>query len=112
MSSRWISLSKTDSQFVFATTHSLSGSAQWAWIEKTVRQEFECFDDDALDLLETDDGRDVVTVNDRPAVEIHHCRMNGYAPSSQNAADQMLAVWQSHRDLPPADRLALIDGVL
>jgi hypothetical protein len=80
----WISLSKTDTTFVFATTHSITGSP-WPWIEECVRHEFECFDDDDVNLIETDDGRELVTVNGSPVVEIHNCRLNGYAAGAEPA---------------------------
>jgi hypothetical protein len=79
----WISLSKADSGFVFATTHSLSLFDRWDWIEEVVRQEFECFDDDDVDCAEDDDGREFVTVNGKQVVEIHNCYMRNNAAGSE-----------------------------
>lgn len=70
---KWISLQKTDTGFVFATTHSLKGNP-WSWISEVVAQEFECAADD-LNCSEDDDGREFITLRGEPIVEIHNCRM-------------------------------------
>jgi len=69
---KWISLQKTDTGFVFATTHSIVGS-QWDWISTVVAEEFEC-DPADLDNAEGDDGEYVV-LNGVGIVRIHDCRM-------------------------------------
>ena len=71
----WISLSKADTGFVFATTHSISGS-RWPWISDCVAQEFECNADD-LDCVEDDEGREFVAFRGEPLVEIHNCYLTG-----------------------------------
>jgi hypothetical protein len=75
----WISLSKLDTSFVFARTHSLPmGGARVEWIVECVRVEFECFEDDDIDLIEADDGREFVTINGKAVAEIHLCKLSGY----------------------------------
>lgn len=73
----WISLSKLDTSFVFACTHSLFGGAKAEWIVDTVRHEFECFEDDDVDLIEDDDGHEFVTINGEAVVEIHSAYLRG-----------------------------------
>jgi hypothetical protein len=73
----WISLSKLDTSFVFASTHSLSIFDRWGWIERCVRDEFDCYADDTVDLIEDDDGRDLIAINGDPVVQIHHTRLTG-----------------------------------
>lgn len=72
---RWLSLSKTDTSFVFATTH----SAGVDWIETVVAHEFDC-DTADLDFIEDDDMREFVCLNGEPIVEVHHCRLVNFAP--------------------------------
>ena len=72
---RWVCLSKTDTGFVFAKTHSITGS-NWDWIVDVVRDEFAC-DEEDIDCLDTEDG-DFVTVLGVPAVQIHHEYVDGY----------------------------------
>lgn len=75
----WISLSKLDTSFVFASTHSLPmGGARVSWIKECVRHEFECFIDDDVDLIEGADGREFVTINGEAVVEIHNAYLRGY----------------------------------
>lgn len=76
MSVRWISLSKVETSFVFAVTHSASNC--WDWITSTVAEEFEC-DPDDLHCEEGEDGREFVELNGVRLVEIHHQRLSGYA---------------------------------
>lgn len=73
----WISLSKLDTSFVFASTHSLSIFDRWDWIERCVRDEFDCYADDSVELIEDDDGRGLVAINGEPVAEIHHARLTG-----------------------------------
>lgn len=73
----WISLSKLDTSFVFASTHSLSIFDRWDWIERCVREEFDCYADDTVDLIEDDDGRDLLAINGEPVAQIHHARLIG-----------------------------------
>lgn len=73
----WISLSKLDTSFVFASTHSLSIFDRWPWIERCVREEFEVSEDDSVELIEDDDGRGLVTINGESVVQIHHARLTG-----------------------------------
>jgi hypothetical protein len=68
----WISLSKLDTSFVFASTHSLSIFDRWDWIERCVRDEFDCYADDTVDLIEDDDGRNLIAINGEPVAQIHH----------------------------------------
>lgn len=79
----WISLSKTDTGFVFTWTHSLSFFDRWGFIEDVVRQEFNCYADDDIDCLEDDDGREFVTINGEPIVEVHNCYLTGYVAGSE-----------------------------
>lgn len=75
----WISLSKLDNSFVFASTHSLPmGGARVEWIIECVRHEFECFVDDEVELTEGDDGREFVTINGTAVVEVHNAYLKGY----------------------------------
>lgn len=75
----WTSLSKLDTSFVFASTHSLPmGGARVDWVIECVRHEFECFVDDDVELTEGDDGREFVTINGTAVVEIHAARLTGY----------------------------------
>lgn len=75
---RWTSISRLDTTFVFARTHSLDWFVRSGWIESCVREEFECFDDDDVELTEDEDGRELVTVNGEPVAEVHNARLVGY----------------------------------
>lgn len=67
---KWISLQKTDTGFVFATTHSIVGS-QWDWISGVTAEEFECSPDD----LETvdDEAGDFIFLRGEKIVQVHDC---------------------------------------
>lgn len=79
---RWISLSKVDTSFVFANTHSVSSA--WDWITNTVAEEFEC-DPDDLHSEEDEDGREYVELNGVRLVEVHHQYLKRYAAGSEIA---------------------------
>lgn len=68
----WISLQKTDTGFVFATTHSIAGNP-WSWISEVAAHEFECAADD-LELIDDEDG-EFVSLRGEKVIQIHECRM-------------------------------------
>lgn len=76
--SRWVSLAKADTGFVFCkSTPDLFG--RWDFISGIVAEEFECSVDD-LDTIEDDDGREVVTLHGEPIVEVIQGYVHNAAP--------------------------------
>jgi hypothetical protein len=70
----WTSLKTVDSDFVFATTHSLRLSDTWSWVSEAVAEKFDTYPD-LLDLEEDEDGREFVAESGKRLAEIHNCRM-------------------------------------
>lgn len=76
----WISLQKTDTGFVFARTHGISGSP-WTWITEVVAAELECSPED-LSCGDDEDG-EFVALNGASVVRIHDCYLRNDAPALQ-----------------------------
>lgn len=73
----WISLSKADTGFVFATTHSVQG-LRWDWISTVASEEFGHPAEDFY-CMEDDEGREFVAYAGEKLIEIHNGRVVGNA---------------------------------